>query len=345
MLPTSETPRALGPSVMRAAIRSRPDDFIVEEMLGFEPSGQGEHLFLTIEKRGANTHWVAQQLARWAGIPEHAVGYAGLKDRHAVTRQAFTLHLPGREAPPLESLAIPGVDVLAVHRHQRKLPRGALRGNRFTLTLREVAGDADAIEQRLCQVASRGVPNAFGEQRFGRDAGNVPAARAMFAGRRASREKRSIYLSAARSVLFNRILDERIKQDTWDRPIPGDVFMLDGSHSVFGPEPVDDVLAGRIANFDVHPTGALWGMGEPRTSEAARAIEDGVASADAELAEGLVHAGLKQERRALRVAVSDLAWHRENDTLTLSFHLPAGSYATAVLDALGEMRDASSLAA
>src|SRR5690606_6499281 len=158
---------------MRAAIRSRPDDFIVEEMLGFEPSGQGEHLFLTIEKRGANTHWVAQQLARWAGIPEHAVGYAGLKDRHAVTRQAFTLHLPGREEPALESLAIPGVDALAVHRHQRKLPRGALRGNRCTLTLREVAGDADAIEQRLCQVASRGVPNAFGEQRFGRDAGNV----------------------------------------------------------------------------------------------------------------------------------------------------------------------------
>ena len=194
-------PRAFGPAVLTADIRSVPDDFIVEEVLGFEPSGEGEHVFLIIEKRDANTAWVAQQLARWAGVGEVAVGYAGLKDRHALTRQAFTVHLPGREPPALETLAIDGVRVLAQHRHQRKLPRGALRGNRFTLTLREVAGDRGAIEHRLAQIAARGVPNAFGEQRFGRDGGNLAAARAMFAGRRVSREKRSILLSAARSVL------------------------------------------------------------------------------------------------------------------------------------------------
>ncbi len=336
-----EAPRVFGPAVLSALIRSVPEDFIVEEELGFEPSGQGEHLFLVVEKRGANTAWVAQQLARWAGVAEHAVGYAGLKDRHALTRQAFTVHLPGRELPAFDTLAIEGVRLLSSQRHQRKLPRGALRGNRFTLRLREVVGDRDAIESRLRQIAARGVPNAFGGQRFGRDGGNLAAARAMFAGRRVSREKRSILLSAARSALFNRVLDQRIRQDAWDRALPGDVFMLDGSHSVFGPEPVDEALAARIAAFDVHPTAALWGAGEPRSAEAARAIEDAVAAADPELAEGLVRAGLKQERRALRLPVRALEWRFEADALVLSFFLPAGSYATAVLDVLGECGDAS----
>lgn len=337
----SVRPAAFGAAVLTAAIRTEPEDFIVEEVLGFEPSGQGEHLFLNIEKRDANTVWVAQQLARWAGVAEFAVGYAGLKDRHALTRQAFTVHLPGREPPSLDTLAIEGVRVLSQQRHQRKLPRGALRGNRFTLTLRAVEGERDAIEARLGQIAARGVPNAFGEQRFGRDGGNVAAARAMFSGRRVSREKRSILLSAARSVLFNRVLDERIRQDAWDRALPGDVFMLDGSHSVFGPEPIDAALTSRIAAFDVHPTAPLWGAGEPRSADAVRAIEEAVAAADAELAQGLVNAGLKQERRALRLPVRELVWRFDGDALVLSFFLPAGSYATAVLDALGVVRDAS----
>ncbi len=341
---TRQRPGAFGPPALTAVIRSAPADFIVEEVLGFEPSGQGEHLFLVIEKRGANTVWVAQQLARWAGVAEHAVGYAGLKDRHALTRQAFTVHLPGREPPALETLVVEGVRVRSRPRHQRKWPRGALRGNRFALTLREVAGERDAIEARLARIAARGVPNAFGEQRFGRDGGNLAAARAMFAGRRVSREKRSILLSAARSVLFNRILDERVRCDAWDRALPGDVFMLDGSHSVFGPEPVDDALVARIAAFDVHPTAALWGAGEPRSADAARVIEEAIAAADAELAEGLARAGLKQERRALRLPVRELEWRFEADALVLSFFLPAGSYATAVLDALGDVRDASRLA-
>lgn len=336
-----ERPQAFGPAVLAGIIRRVPEDFIVEEVLGFEPSGQGEHLFLAIEKRGANTVWVAQQLARWAGVPEHAVGYAGLKDRHALTRQAFTVHLPGREAPALETLAIEGVGVLAAGRHARKLPRGALRGNRFRLTLRDVCGEPDAIARRLAEIAARGVPNRFGAQRFGRDAGNLDAAREMFAGRRVSREKRSILLSAARSALFNRILDARIRQDAWDRALPGEVFMLDGSHSVFGPQACDDALDARLAAFDIHPTGALWGAGEPRSAAAVRAIEDAAAATDSALADGLVRAGLRQERRALRVPLRGLEWFLEGDVLSLTFELPAGSYATAVLDALGETRDGS----
>lgn len=332
---------ALGPDVLRATMRGVPEDFVVEEQLGFAATGAGEHLFLLIEKRGANTVWVAQQLARWAGVAEHAVGYAGLKDRHALTRQAFTVHLPGRKAPDLDGLAIEGVRVLASDWHQRKLPRGALRGNRFVLRLRQVEGERPAIEDRLAKIAERGVPNGFGAQRFGRERGNLAAARAMFAGRRVSRLQRSIYLSAVRSELFNRILAERVRQNAWDTALPGEVFMLDGSHSVFGPVPLEAELVQRLADFDIHPTGALWGAGEPRSEDAVRAMEMAVAAAEPELVDGLVKAGLKQERRALRVPVRDLQWRWEADVLVLAFELPAGSYATAVLDALGQVHEAA----
>lgn len=341
MAEETPAPQPFGAAVLGATIRSTPEDFVVEEILGFEPSGQGEHLFLEIEKRGANTVWVAQQLARWAGVPEHAVGYAGLKDRHAVTRQAFTVHLPGREAPALETLAIEGVRALDARRHARKLPRGALRGNRFRLILRELHGEPGEIARRLEQIAARGIPNRFGDQRFGREGGNLAAAREMLAGRRVPREKRSILLSAARSELFNRILDARIRQDAWDRALPGEILMLDGSHSVFGPETDVESLAGRLAAFDIHPTGALWGAGEPRCTDAARAVEDAVAAADPELAQGLERAGLRQERRALRVPVRGLEWRMGESLLELAFELPAGSYATALLDVLGTVRDGS----
>ena len=332
---------AFGPAVLRAALRSTPEDFVVEERLGFDPAGQGEHLFLQIEKRGANTVWVAQQLARWAGIPESSVGYAGLKDRHAVTRQAFTLHLPGREPPPLDSLGIEGVRVLASSRHRRKLPRGALRANRFVLRLRALEGSPDLIEARLTQIARRGVPNRFGSQRFGHAGGNLVAARAMFAGQRVPRHRRSILLSAARSELFNRILDARIRLGAWDTALPGEVFMLDGSHSVFGPVPLDAALEARLAGQDIHPTGALWGAGELRSTQQVRTIEMAVAAAVPELVDGLQRAGMKQERRALRMPVRELGWHFEPGALVLDFELPAGGYATAVLQDLGELRDAS----
>src|SRR5688500_5228458 len=177
-------PRALGDPVMTAWMRATPDDFVVDELPGFEASGSGEHLLLTIEKRGMNTAFAAKRIAAWAGIPEMGVSYAGLKDRHAVTTQRFSVHLPKKVAPDLAALASDDLRVLASAWHARKLPRGALAGNRFALTLRDVEGEHDAIEARLGAIASRGVPNAFGEQRFGREGDNVANALAMFAGRR-----------------------------------------------------------------------------------------------------------------------------------------------------------------
>ncbi|WP_147652823.1 tRNA pseudouridine(13) synthase TruD [Vulcaniibacterium gelatinicum] len=335
-------PRAHGGAVLAADIRTVPEDFLVEELPGFEPSGAGEHLLLTVEKRGMNTAFAAQRIARWAGIPEHGVGYAGLKDRHAVTRQRFSVHLPGRAEPDLAALEAEGLRVLAAARHARKLPRGALAGNRFVLVLRNVQGERAAIEARLRAIAARGVPNYFGEQRFGREGGNVGKALAMFAGRRVRREERALLLSAARSALFNRVLAARVADGSWDRGLDGEVWMLEGSHSVFGPEPWSEALAARLTAWDIHPTGPLWGAGELRTGGAARAVEEATL-ADADmlaLRAGLEAAGLRQERRALRVRPAELrAEWPQDGMLRLAFALPAGCYATAVLAELGPIRD------
>lgn len=339
---------AFGAPALRARIRTSQEDFRVEELDGFEASGEGEHLLLTIEKRGMNTGFVARELARWAGVPEVAVGYAGQKDRHAVTVQRFSVQLPGREAPDPALLERDGLRVLAQARHRRKLSRGALDGNRFVLVLREVNGDRAGIEARLAQVAARGVPNAFGEQRFGHGGGNVGKALAMFAqgarGARMGREQRSMLLSAARSALFNRVLEARVAAGDWDRGMDGEVWMLAGSRSVFGPEPWSEALAQRLAGFDIHPSGPLWGRGMLRSENACRELE--LAALDdaesMELREGLERAGLEQERRALRVLAEGLSWDwPDASSLRLSFSLPPGSYATAVLAQLGAIEDAS----
>ena len=323
-------------------MRAIPEDFRVEELDAFEPSGSGEHLLLTIEKRGTNTGFVAKQLAAWAGIPEMGVSYAGLKDRHAVTRQRFTVHLPKKVAPDLATLESDELRVLEHAWHARKLPRGALAGNRFVLTLREVRGEQAAIEARLRAIAARGLPNYFGEQRFGRGGDNIPAALAMFAGARVRREQRTLLLSAARSELFNRVLAARVRGACWDTPLEGEVWMLDGSRSVFGPEPWSDALAARLAAFDIHPTAPLWGRGASRAQGAAAALE---ASALADppapaLRAGLEAAGLKQERRATRLRPDHLDWDwRGDDVLELRFALPPGAYATTVLAEIGEVHD------
>lgn len=344
-------PRAHGDAVLAARIRCTPEDFQVEELDSFEASGSGEHLLLTVEKRGMNTAFVADLLARWAGVRAVAVGHAGLKDRHAVTVQRFSVQLPGREAPEpaaLEALAAdPGsgqrLRVLGMARHARKLPRGALAGNRFELLLREVRGDRAAIDGRLEAIGTRGVPNYFGAQRFGHGGSNIAAALAMFAGRRVRREQRGMLLSAARAELFNQVLAARVGNGSWDTGLDGEVWMLDGSRSLFGPEPHGAALAARAAALDIHPTGPLWGRGDLPVSERALECETGALVGDVagRLRAGLEAAGLDQDRRALRVRARGLDWAWEEPAvLRLRFALPPGSYATALLAELGSIDDA-----
>ncbi|MBT2116797.1 tRNA pseudouridine(13) synthase TruD [Dyella sp. LX-66] len=328
----SDLPYANGTPPLSAQLRSTPEDFRVEEILGYEADGEGEHALLLVEKRGATTDWVARELANYAGVPQVAVGYAGLKDRHAVTRQAFSVQLAGKPDPDWSAFPHAEVQVLSATRHKRKLKRGALRGNRFVLVLRQVQGDRARAEEVLERIAARGVPNYFGEQRFGRGGGNVEQARAMFAGRRVDRDKRQFLLSAARSHLFNEVLAARVERDAWDQPLDGELWSLAGSRSWFGPEPFDAVLAERLSRGDIHPSGPLWGQGETPAGGEVAELESAMAAANADLVAGLVAARMDQERRPLRLIPDQLRWQwLGEDALELTFGLPAGAYATVVV--------------
>lgn len=330
-------PRASAGGPFSGRIRAVPEDFIVEELPAFEASGEGEHLLLDIRKRGMNTAFCAERIARWAGVDVREVSYAGMKDRHALTTQRFSVRLPGKSAPDTALLENAECTVLGAVRHNRKLARGALAGNRFVLRLRDLAGAADAIESALQAIAAQGVPNYFGEQRFGAEQANVGKALGMFEGRRVDRAKRSIYLSAARSFLFNQVLAWRVEQETWNKPLPGEVWMLEGTKSIFGPEQLTDDIRARCAAKDVHPTGPLWGAGMLRSTDEVRALETRLNVETPELCRGLEKAGLHQERRALRLIPKNLQWRFEaDDVLELRFDLPPGAYATSVLAELGD---------
>jgi len=329
----TELPFAHGGPPLRGTLRATHADFFVDEELGFAADGAGEHVFVRVEKNGANTDWVARELAKFAGIDAGAVSYAGMKDRHAVTRQTFSLHLPGkREEPDWLALVHHEFHVVEARRHSRKLQRGALKSNFFRLVVRNVNGDRERAEHVLAAIARDGVPNFFGEQRFGREGGNVARARAMFAGRRVQRHERSLLLSAARSQLFNAVLAQRVERGDWNRAIEGDVWMLAGTQSIFGPEPASPELDARVASGDISPTGPLWGSGVPRSAGVAAEIETAAAAAHADLAAGLVHADMRQERRALVLRLDELRhmW-LPGDDLQLEFRLRSGSYATVVI--------------
>jgi tRNA pseudouridine13 synthase len=327
----TELPFAHGGPPLTARLRARPEDFVVEEILGYAADGEGEHVLLEVEKRGHETQWVARELARFVDISPVGIGFAGLKDRHAVTRQAFSVHLAGRAEPDWTALPHEGVRILSATRHRRKLKRGALAGNRFTLTLRDVQGDREAAERVLDAMRDRGVPNYFGAQRFGRGGANVERARAMFAGKRVDKRTRSMLLSAARSHLFNTVLAGRVEDGCWDTPLEGEIWSLAGSRSWFGPEPFDDNLRDRLDRGDIHPSGPLWGRGETPARDEAGDRERAVADAMPELVAGLVEAGMDQERRPLRLLPQQLTWRWDtSDVLELAFALPAGCYATVV---------------
>ena len=331
MSATEHLAYALDKPEVSGVIRTQPEDFQVDEDLGFDLSGEGEHACLHIRKRNANTDFVAKQIVRLAGVKNMDVSYAGLKDRHAVTTQWFSVYLSSKPEPDWSQLNSDEVEVLEVVRHNRKLRRGSLKGNHFKLVVRELDGDTSTLEQRLQNISSMGVPNYFGEQRFGRD--NLAKATGLFNAefKVKDRNKRSMYLSAARSAIFNEVLSLRVAASNWNQAVAGDLMMLNGSHSVFSVEGVDEEIKRRIAEFDIHPTGPLWGRGRLPSAADAQQLEQKCADNFALFCDGLEKAGMKQERRALRLPVSNLEWQLDDHSLTLSFFLSSGSYATSVL--------------
>lgn len=332
--PTRDLPHAHGGPAGTALAKAFPEDFVVEELLGFEPSGEGEHVFLRIEKRGENTEYVARRLARFAGVPIRNVGYAGLKDRHGRTIQWYSVQLPGQAGPDWRELESDSLRILDLARNQRKLRKGANLGNRFAITLREVQADPGLLECRLNQISAHGVPNYFGAQRFGHDGQNLDRAQALFAGSEGqpTPHQRSLYLSAARSEIFNRILALRVAGATWNRAIPGDAFMFQGSRSFFKPESLTEEILRRVEAREIHPSGTLWGTETPVVTDEAAALEQTAVAGRQDFCRGLERFGIETARRPLRVCPEDLRWNFEDpEALSVQFALPAGAYATAVL--------------
>ena len=379
---------AYGGPVATAKIKAVPEDFFVDELLGFEPSGEGEHVFLHIEKRCLTTLAVRDKIAKLASCQSMDVGYSGLKDKWAVTRQWFSVYLPGGDSldwhglnwhslnwngSDRHSTAEPAandvnsqtanaayIKVLTVCRHSKKLRRGTHKANAFRLVISSLTvndNNADTLYDRLAlkinALCEQGVPNYFGEQRFGKN--NLSKARTLFAAnKRMPREQRSLCLSAARSYLFNRVLDARITAGNWSSYIDGDVLMLDGSRSRFvldgdsqsgdnadnaidkDKEQMSAELERRLAQGDIHISGPMCGRGCSGVTLAAEQLEAAAIADELPLVEGLDRQGVDVARRPLRFFPKQLDWSLDSEKCHLSFVLPTGSYATVLVRELVE---------
>lgn len=331
---------------LTAILKQEPEDFLVDEELGFEPTGSGDHLFLKVKKRNFSTTEIAAKLSNSLQIRLGDVSYAGMKDRRAVTTQWFSAKLPEKKEIKLKGLMdshSTDIEIVDVQRNARKLKIGSHRGNSFQLRLKSVSGEREGLEKTLQYLDQEGFPNYFGTQRFGKDMSNLTQVLKLFdksefgAGR--SRKKRTGMLySAARSYLFNQILSERVSGNCWNKYIPGDVFSLDGTKRFFkvDAEDWDETLEQRLISLDIHPTGLLCGQQEKSDNYATQGqaadIEDAIVARYSSLAEGLKRHGLQAGRRPLRCNVTDLQWHWEDDhSLALNFTLPRGAYATSFL--------------
>lgn len=347
--------RVHGPSLLNARIRTVADDFVVHECLpsGLE-SGDGDtHLWVQLEKRERNTFDAAKALASCLGCPARDIGYSGLKDRMAVTRQWLSVprEYVGGDEPPLEHLRRllkqeSWLQVLATDWRGRKLRRGTHAANRFTIVLREVESAVSAstlekqLQDRVAVLRERGFPNAFGPQRFGADGRNLRVARRWLRdgaklprpkGQR-QRHERGLVLSAARAYLFNRVLDHRIAHGSWQTALDGEPLMLAGSNSRFVPTDIDATIARRLAEHDVSTSGPLVGGGDDGSLRACQECEQAVLATERDLCVGLTHAGVTASRRALRAQASDLELTPQSDaTWQLRVTLDAGVYATSLL--------------
>jgi tRNA pseudouridine13 synthase len=334
-------PYRFGQPEQSALLKSVPSDFQVFEDLGFMPTGQGEHLFVLVRKTGENTAWVAKLLAEHTGLPLASVSWAGLKDRHAVTEQWFGLHLPGKPDPDLRGLNSDTIQVLQTIRHDKKLRPGTLRGNLFRIYLRDIQQSRE-LDFRLQQISQQGVPNYFGPQRFGHNGNNLVAAESMFSGRRINdRQKRAIYLSAARSYIFNHVVAARIRENRLQEPILGDCLMFNASDDCLVVDKLikNSNLTQRMEFGELVTTAPLCGAGLSLATRDALAWEQSILAGHADWLKALEHAGMQQERRRAILRTNDLRWRWKDNALELHFSLSSGSYATSLIRELVNIRE------
>ncbi len=307
-----------------------PEDFVVHEILNWDFKGQGEHIFLHIQKKNCNTAWIAKQLAKFYGVPPRDIGYSGLKDRHAVTTQYFSVRLPGVKPDSYELPEHEEYQVIGHTLHDKKLKRGNHKYNDFIIRLRDVSGDTDVIDQRLAFIRDNGCPNFFDSQRFGHNNNNLTRLSEWVSGEieLRKRDEKSIVLSALRSSIFNQQLAERVANNTWQQIIAGDTVILDGSNSHFSTDTdsFNDELIERAKQKDIHPAGILIGYD---SADNGFDIECGEQTEMLMILMKREH--LQQGYRSLRLNVNNLSWQRDGDDWVINMRLPTGAYASGVI--------------
>ncbi len=328
-----------------ALIKQKIEDFQVDEVLGFEPSGSGEHLFLEVRKQNLATTEVARMLAMQLNANLADVGYAGMKDARAICTQWFSVPKKSARTLAREGLGSADLQLLQIQDNDRKLKIGSHRGNRFRIRLREFCGESADLEARISRAVDRGVPNYFGPQRLGRDLSNVFQAQEYFQSFdedrvrvRLPRKKKSMLLSAGRGYLFNIILSRRVADSTWDQLLSGEVLNLDGTKRFFKALTGEErELQRRLEKLDIHPTGLLAGQIDSKSSYVAgdfvAELEAQILSNNPVLSAGLLAAGTGAGRRPLRLVPRNLdyAWENDSASVDMTFDLPAGGYATTLL--------------
>ena len=313
-----------------ALLKAECADFVVKENLGYSMAGEGEFVAVRVRKTDANTLFVGEKLAQFAEISARNMSYAGLKDRRAVTEQWFSLQMPGKPTPDFGDFQLEGIEILEVTRHNRKIRTGSLDGNYFDILLRN-AIENDDLKVRLENLSKFGFPNYFTEQRFGRDGHNLTQALRWAKGeiQVKDRKKRSFYLSAARSEVFNLVVSERLKQGVANRVLLNDIVQLSGSHSWFVADEKEDlnVLQLRLEQGDLQLTAPLIG----ETAQPACSLENDIVQQHQDIVNLMKQERLKPARRPLLMKPKDFNWQFEETGLRLKFYLPAGSYATALV--------------
>ncbi|MCJ8273423.1 MAG: tRNA pseudouridine(13) synthase TruD [Psychrosphaera sp.] len=322
-------------------IRTEDADFIVEEVLGFELSGEGEHVCLFIEKQGENTIYVAKHFVKISGARYRVVCYTGLKDRHGITRQWFSVAVPVKTTIDFSPLESDTIRIVKQTRHLKKLRTGCHRLNKFSIVVRNIDDLAD-VQARIEQIKLQGVPNYFGSQRFGHSGNNLNLAKRMFGGEEIrDRKLRGLVISAARSLLFNLLVSQRVKQQRFSQPIDGDIFRLSGTRSFFT-EAMSDTLLARLAEGDIQIAASLPGDGDWLTKHDALAFEQQVLSEYQSWVDGLIELRVKVDCRPIKLEGANLSMQVLNEhSIRLDFDLPTGSFATALLRELVNVVDCS----
>ncbi|MFC3123297.1 tRNA pseudouridine(13) synthase TruD [Agaribacter flavus] len=332
-----------GKPALTGTLKQTPQDFVVKEVLGFTPTNSGEHSFLWIKKTNLNTAYVAELLAKFCQVPLRNIGYAGRKDKRAETYQWFSVYHASRPKPDWNKFKQEDMEIVNRTFHDKKLKTGSLRGNTFSINIQLHQAPCETwLDERMKAISEQGVPNYFGQQRFGemqtREGnmvlnGNLRLGERLLAGEAIkNRNKRSMVISALRSWLFNQMLSERIERGLFDCLLVGDVLQLSGSKSYFVCTK-DEFSRNnqRRVDRDVQLTASLWGQGKPLSRDDALVFESSVVNEYRILGDKLTELGLKQERRATVLYVKDLDYQVDSDILKLKFELPSGAFATSVI--------------